>query len=332
MKRNYHLTNTGVLKRKDNTLVFNPDTDKEKSYIPIQNVDAIYAHKEIRFNSKLFKLLDENTVELHLFSWGGRYLGGYMPTKSSISGEVIVEQVESYKKQHKRKYIAISIAESSVHNMYKTLKYYDDSYSINNNLNNLESIQNKLDTSNQSEIDDVSEIMGYEGDARTEYYKAISKIIPDYFDFETRNYNPPKSNFNALISYGNSLLYGTVSSAIQSTALNPTISYLHEPSSRRHSLSLDIADIFKPVIIDRLILRLVNRNQIKPDDFTNDWILEEKARKTVLSEYEKDLENTIEHPKLNRHVSYQYLIKLDVLNLKKHIITGETYDPFKRWW
>lgn len=328
MRKNYHITKTGELKRKDNTLLFIPDTDDSSTHIPIKNVDAIYAHEEIRFNTKMFSLLDEHTIELHLFNWGSRYVGGYMPTKSTYAGETVVKQVESYQKNYKRTNIAGSIVQSSIHNMLRTIEYYREDSKIGVEISKLKDKK----TSNLSEIDDIDQIMGREGEARDTYYSAINKIIPDIFSFKTRSYNPPDTSFNALISFCNSLLYGTVSSSIQSTALNPTISFLHEPSARRHSLALDIADIFKPVIVDRMILRLVNRNQIDPDDFDDNLMLNDEARKTVLAEYEDVLEETIEHPSLERSVSYQYLIKLDVLNLKKHILTGEEYSPFKRWW
>jgi len=75
---------------------------------------------------------------------------------------------------------------------------------------------------------------------------------------------------NSLISFVNSLIYTTVLSEIYKTQLNPTISYLHEPGVKRFSLCLDIAEIFKPLIGDRMIFSLLNKNQITEDDFEED--------------------------------------------------------------
>jgi CRISPR-associated protein Cas1 len=328
MEKNYHLISTGELKRKDNTLVFKR-SNGEKEYIPIEDVECLFAHNPIDINTKTFQLLDKHTVELHIFTWNDKYSGCYLPTKDTKSGAVVVEQVESYKNSQKRQAIATSFVESSIHNMEKTLKYYNSEYELRKILTKLDNL--KLELSSQYEIEDI---MGLEGSARTAYYSGLEKIIPEGFDFETRNYNPPTSNFNALVSFGNSLLYASMTSAIQSTSLDPKISYLHEPANRRNSLSLDLADIFKPVIVDRTLLRLVNRRQIQPRDFkeTEDWLLTEEGRKKVLKEYEETLDETIEHPKLNRNVSYQYLLRLEALSLKKHILTGEEYTGFKRWW
>ena len=140
---------------------------------------------------------------------------------------------------------------------------------------------------------------------------------------------------NSLISFGNSLVYANVVSAIRATALDPAVSFLHEPGERRYSLALDIADLFKPLLADRVIFRIVNRNQLGLDDFEDDLnscLLDETGRKTFSKAFEETLDETIEHPRLNRKVSYQYLLRIEAYKLKKHLLTGEEYVPFERWW
>ena len=73
-----------------------------------------------------------------------------------------------------------------------------------------------------------------------------------------------------MISYCNSLLYTKILSEIYKTQLNPTISYLHQPGTNRFSLSLDISEIFKPLIVDRMIFAMLNKNQITQDDFDSE--------------------------------------------------------------
>lgn len=82
--------------------------------------------------------------------------------------------------------------------------------------------------------------------------------------------HPPDNMINSLISFVNTLIYTKVLSEIYHTQLNPTISYLHEPGVRRFSLSLDIAEVFKPLIGDRVIFSLLNRKQITEDSFTKE--------------------------------------------------------------
>ena len=147
--------------------------------------------------------------------------------------------------------------------------------------------------------------------------------------------HPPDNMINSLISFVNSLIYAKVLCEIYHTQLNPTISYLHEPGVRRYSLCLDIAEVFKPLIGDRLIFSLLNRNQITEDSFTkelNFLHLKKESSRLIVQELESRLKKTIMHKELGRQVSYQYLIRLEAYKLIKHLIGEKEYEGFKIWW
>jgi CRISPR-associated protein Cas1 len=147
--------------------------------------------------------------------------------------------------------------------------------------------------------------------------------------------HPPDNMINSLISYVNSLIYSKVLSEIYKTQLNPTISYLHEPGVRRFSLCLDISEVFKPLIGDRLIFSLLNRRQITEDSFTkelNFLHLKKESSRLIAQELEKNLKKTIMHKELGRQVSYQYLMRLEAYKLIKHLIGEKQYEGFKIWW
>jgi len=181
----------------------------------------------------------------------------------------------------------------------------------------------------------ISELMGCEGRARDAYYQAFNVILNGDFHMEKREKRPPSNPLNALISFANSMIYSTVLSEIYHTQLNPTISYLHEPRERRYSLSLDVAEIFKPLIADPIIFKLVNNNIIKLEDFDEDvnyCYLKESGRKKFIQEFDKKLSTTIKHRKLKRNVSYKMLIRLECYKLIKHFVGDEVYKPLKAWW
>lgn len=147
--------------------------------------------------------------------------------------------------------------------------------------------------------------------------------------------HPPNNMINSLISFVNSLIYSKTLSEIYHTQLNPTISYLHEPGFRRYSLCLDLAEVFKPLIGDRLIFSLLNRRQITEESFTkelNFLHLKKEASKLIVTELENKLKTTIMHKELGKQVSYQYLIRLEAYKLIKHLIEEKEYESFKIWW
>lgn len=182
---------------------------------------------------------------------------------------------------------------------------------------------------------DVLELMGIEGNIRKIYYDSWNIIINQDIAFEKRVKNPPDNAINSLISYVNTIIYTRVLSEIYKTQLNPTISYLHEPSERRFSLCLDIAEIFKPIIADRLIFSMLNKKQITEKDFEdglNFTYIKDKTRKEITREIDLRLQTKIKHKKLGREVSYEYLMRLEVYKLIKHFLENEKYEGFKMWW
>lgn len=182
----------------------------------------------------------------------------------------------------------------------------------------------------------VYELMGIEGNIRRCYYQSFGDILNKEFVFEKRSKRPPRDPLNAMISFGNQLAYTAVLAEIYRTSLDPTISFLHAPSSKRFSLSLDLSEIFKPLLVDPIIFSLVNLRMINKKHF--DYIegeicyLNEEGKKKFISAWEERLSRTIKHRALNRKTSYRYLIRLECYKLIKHFINDEIYKPLKAWW
>lgn len=329
MDRNYHVFSNGRLERADDTLRL--VTDDEKKHIPIAHAEAVFLHGQVEYNTRLVSFLNEHGVAAHVFGWNDRYAGSVMPERGQTSGRTVVEQVRAYDDPERRRGIAAEFVAGSVHNMRANVAYYDGrGHDLGGVLADLDDARERVTTA-----DGVDELMGVEATARRAYYRAFADILPEEFALHRREYDPPPNPVNSLISYGNALVYTNCVSAIRATALDPTVSYLHEPGERRYSLSLDVADLFKPVLADRVLFRVVNRGQITPDDFRDEvgrGLLTDHGRKTYTKAFEETLETTVEHPDLNRRVSYQYLLRLEAYKLKKHLVAGEDYDAFRRWW
>lgn len=180
----------------------------------------------------------------------------------------------------------------------------------------------------------VDELMGIEGNIRQVYYQAFDLILND-FEMGVRTKQPPRNEVNALISFGNMMCYSQCLRAIHQTQLNPTISYLHTPGERRYSLSLDISEIFKPIVVDRVIFNVLNKRQIQEKHFDrqlNRCVLNPAGKRIFVEAMEERFLETIQHRTLGRKVSYRYLIRLECYKLSKHLLGMEEYKPFKMYW
>ncbi len=331
MKQSYYLYKSGRLQRKDNTLEITYK-DNTKKVIPIERVEDIYVMTEFDFNTALLNFLSQYGIKIHFFNYYGFYTGTYYPKETLVSGKLLIKQVEHYTDNEKRLKIAKAFIDSASYNIHRNLIYYKNrGKDLEEYIKEIEYFRKQID-----KCKDVSELMGIEGNIRKVYYSSWNNIINQDIKFEKRVKNPPDNAINSLISYVNTIIYTRVLSEIYKTQLNPTISYLHEPSERRFSLCLDIAEIFKPIIGDRLIFSMLNKNQITEKDFENGLnflYIKDKARKEITRELDKRLQTTIKHKTLDREVSYEYLMRLEVYKLIKYLIGDEgKYEGFKMWW
>ncbi|WP_279387839.1 MULTISPECIES: type I-B CRISPR-associated endonuclease Cas1b [Methanohalophilus] len=322
----------GYLKRKENTVYF--QNKDERRLLPINKIYSIYAYGKLSFSSGVVSYLAKNGIPIHFFNYYGFYEGSMYPRETLISGDLVINQSAHYLDDSKRKYLAGKFIEGACGNILKNLRYYsrNDEYhqQLNDFIGRIEDEIVKL-----PETDSISSMMNVEGRLRGLYYQALDEILPEEYMIVKRTRRPPENKMNTLISFGNSLMYTTVLSEIYNTQLNPTISYLHEPFERRFSLSLDVSEIFKPIIIDRIIMKLVNKNMLDDNCFRGeigDMLLSEKGKKIFLQEYNDKLGTTIKHKGLNRKVSYKRLIRLELYKLSKHILGVEEYKPLVMWW
>lgn len=331
MKRNYYITKSGRLKRKDNTLSLEFESGERKT-IPIEDVEGLYLMGELDINTKLLNFLSQQKIPVHVFNYYGYYSGSYYPREHLNSGFLLVNQVECYKDKLKRMSIAKELLMSATHNILKILKYYNNrTEGVGGYILDIEQMIPQLESAK-----DIMKLMAWEGHIRERYYDSFNAILELEEEFTKRTKRPPDNMMNALISFGNSLMYATTLGEIYHTQLNPTISFLHEPGNRRFSLSLDIAEIFKPVIVDHVIFKLINKKMLRENDFEKDvnfCYLTERGRKIFLREYDERLNITIKHRKLGRNVSYRRMIRMECYKLEKYIAgVEERYEGFRAWW
>ncbi|ANQ52935.1 type I-B CRISPR-associated endonuclease Cas1 (plasmid) [Flammeovirga sp. MY04] len=334
MKKSFYLFNPGRLSRKDNTLKFVPVDENENEgqtrYLPIEQVANLYVFGSLDANSALYNFLGKNGIGVHFFDYYEHYTGSFYPKEYLHAGQLHVQQSLHYSDPKKRITLAQEFINVGAFNMLKNLKYYQ-----NRNKNTSEEILIIEELIKQiKHTTRVDELMGIEGNIRQVYYSAFNKIIPT-FPFNGRERQPPTDPINALISFCNMICYTACIDMIYHTQLDPTISFLHEPGVRRYSLALDIAEIFKPILVDRLIFSLVNKKHIQVKHFKseiNACLLKESGRKIIMKAWDDKLTDTIKHRKIGRHVSYKHLIKLECYKLSKHLMSIEQYQGFKAWW
>ncbi|WP_048602195.1 type I-B CRISPR-associated endonuclease Cas1b [Rubeoparvulum massiliense] len=335
MKKTLYFFNNGELVRQDNTIRF--ETNEGKRVLPIEDINDIYIFGEVNMTKKFLELMSQKEVCIHFYNYYGYYTGTFYPREHLNSGHVILKQAETYLDDQRRLHLARKFVEGSIIQMTQVLKYYQsrvkqDREQVKETIQSLQSIQERL-----KEWDTINDLMALEGNARESYYAMFDPILnfnPDFI-FEKRSRRPPLNRLNAMISFGNSICYTIVLSEIYKTYLDPRIGFLHATNFRRFSLNLDVAEIFKPLLVDRLIFTLINKRMLTKKDFDGHLegiILSESGRRKFIQEFDQRLKTTIQHRQLGRAISYRRLIRLELYKVQKQILGEKEYQPYSSRW
>ncbi|MGI5838570.1 MAG: type I-B CRISPR-associated endonuclease Cas1b [bacterium] len=330
MKKSLYLFTEGELKRKDNSLVF--ETEAGARHLPVEDIKEIMAFGEIAFNKRLLEFLSQKEIVVHYFNYYGYYMGTFYPREHLNAGYMVLRQAEHYLDEGKRQVLARAFVLGAYRNIRQVLKYYNNrGRDLSLLLSRIEELAEGID-----DCRDINTLMALEGNIREHYYHAFDVIINNSdFSFQERTRRPPKNYLNVLISLGNSLMYTMILSEIYKTHLDPRIGYLHTTNFRRFTLNLDVAEIFKPLIVDRLIFTLVDKKMITKEDFeaqAEGLLLKEKAKKVFVGELDKKMGTVIKLKRLGRNISYRRLMRLELYKLEKHIMGEQEYEPFVAPW
>lgn len=318
-----YIFSMGELHRRDESIMFK--NKKGNMYIPIKDTKEIYCFNEVSFNTKFLDLISKAGITVHYFNYYGQYSGTYFPKKYLLSGKLLIKQASAY--EYKRNEIAKKIVYAIARNIRETLYHYyrHGKKELKPVLDIYKNVETLLEKTNN-----IKQIMAVEGNLWANFYSSFKYFLSEDFIINKRVKRPPDNPINALISFGNSILYSKCISQLYHTHLEQSISFLHEPSEGRFSLSLDISEAFKPIIVFKTIFTLINTKKIGVEDHfdknLNYCLLNEEGKKIFIEAIENTLSRTIKHPVLKRNVSYLNLIKYDGYKLIKYIMEDKDFN------
>jgi CRISPR-associated protein Cas1 len=285
--------------------------------IPVESVSSFDLYGGVTITSGALDLAVKNNICLHLFGFYGNYQGSFWPKETYFSGDLTIKQSLLYADYGRRVDLARNLLNGIRKNMVALLKKFGDSGE--------EVVLNLTDNT-------VESLMLSEARMRRAYYSKLDQLLPEEFRIITREKRPPSNFGNSLISFGNSLLYSEFVTQARKTSINITIPFYHSAESGRFALALDLSEIFKPGLVDRLILSLAKQGIIRPNDdhfhrIGNGILLNDKGRKVFVENWENWLDSALYNDKFKRKVSHREMIRMEIHKFAKEVEGIEDYKP-----
>lgn len=321
--RTYWLTTACRIARKDQSLVIER-VDGAPVHIPVTDVRDIVACASADLNTAVISLLNTHRINIHFLGYYGDYAGSLLTSEISTSGETVMAQARLASDATASLEIARNLVQAAAFNVRRVVgrELLARPHSV------LESSAAAAATHDQ--------LMGAEGTFRRSAWEVLDTRLPAWLQLGGRTRRPPGNAGNAFISYANGITYARVLTAIRLTPLHSGIAFLHSTMERqRHSLVLDLAEVFKPLFAERLLLRLAARGQLKPHHFdadTSQAMLSHAGRKLAVQTIRDELAVTVQHRSLGRKVAYDELLYLEALQPTRTCLERTPYKPFRIWW
>ena len=291
--------------------------------VSIQQVGQVVLHSFSQISTQALHFLTYKEVGVHFISGGGKYIGSVDTRNGSIQRRI--NQYQALTKPDFCLDLAKKLVNCRGEGQRKLLmrgkrnlvsKCEELDYAIT---------QMKKVLKQVPKVDSLSSLLGMEGNLAALYFGALSEIItknvPSELHFETRNRRPPKDRFNALLSFGYSLLIKDVVNSILTIGLEPAFGFYHQPRTQAPPLALDLMEIFRVPLVDMVVLASVNRLQW---DITEDFDIRGKqvwlsdvGRKKFIGLYETRKTEMWKHPVTGYSLTYRCLLELEVRLLEK---------------
>lgn len=294
------------------------------------DVSQLAVFGNITISSQCVRELMSREIPVLWFSYGGWFSG----LAEGLPGKNIDLRIAQYRTSPEEALvIARQMIAGKIHNSRTLLR--------RNSRENDEKVIAQLRDLVQAarEADSSGQLLGLEGTAARLYFSRFTKMLSEQSAEETRKFDengrsrrPPPDPINALLSFCYSMLIKDITVASYAVGFDPYLGFLHQPKYGRPALALDLAEEFRPLIAESVVLQVLNNKEVKSSDFlisAGGCQLMKEGRQAVLRAYERRMDQEIVHPHFGYRVSYRRALDVQARMLAAYLL-GEIpkYSPF----
>jgi CRISPR-associated endonuclease Cas1 subtype I-B len=307
------------------------ENDEKKNYLPVETCGSINVYSNVAFSSTFFEYARDKHLQVNLFDKYGEYVGCFTTANHYDSVKTMLKQAMLYNDEEKRLAMAKNMEVASLHNQRENLRYYYKHRRTDKLKAAIDAMTQCI--SEMKTCGSVGELMLVEARGKQKYFSAFDDMLnDDEFIFEKRTRRPPKNAVNAMISFGNVFLYQRVATEINKTALDIRIGFVHAANNRSQSLNLDIAEIFKPIVVDRAIFTSIHNREITLDrhfqkEENGGVYLNKDGKRIFIHELEHKLYQKISVG--GTAVTYDALIRNEIRKIVHYVQMDEKYKAYK---
>lgn len=321
--------------RRDNQILIK-ENDKITNYYIIDDIEQVIITGKGSITFDAMSLLASKNVETIVLNWKGEVVYQLLPTQNKHVN--VKKEQYSALNDYRSGYLAKSFIKAKIENQKAVLgtlsKSRENSQFLLEKRDNLTKLISQLDDLRNRPVDDMrNNILGIEGIAANEYWDGIKTIIPEEFNFQKRSGRHAKDPVNSMLNYGYAILQTNIVNGLYLAGLDIYCGYLHAERYGRMSLVFDLIEEFRQQIVDKTVFSMVNKNQIKVDDFEikdNIVIIGDDKRRVLISNIMKKLKSNLKYN--DEDTTYEEIIFYQANLISKFLLKKEQYIGFSLRW
>lgn len=289
MARLYITEQQAILRKTGDRLIVEKD-DEVLAEIPCLKLEAVLIYGNVQFTTQAAVELLDHGIELAIFSMAGKLRGQLTPPKAKN----VVLRMRQYELERSEAFclnLARAMVRGKILNSVAGLKRFRANHPETLAEESVDAVERKLEGLESCES--LERLRGIEGAAAASYFQAFAALVPPELGFQGRQRRPPRDPVNALLSFGYVLVGNELQSLLDGIGFDPYIGFLHRLDYGRPSLALDLLEEFRPALVDRFTVRLLNLNILSREDFSRGpdggLYLGREGKRRYFAEYEKEL-------------------------------------------
>ncbi len=300
---------------------------EELEQIRLIDVSQIAIYGNVQISSQMMRAAFRSEIPVCWFSYGGWFQG-------------IAEGLPSKHVELRRRQAAIAaqaglpIARSMIQGKIRnsrTILMRNSRENVKTTTDQLKQMAQKTD-----EIESVESLLGLEGAAARLYFSKFSSMLSNAsisdFDYRGRNRRPPRDLTNCLLSFVYALLVKDLTAAAFAVGLDPYLGVYHRPRFGRPALALDLAEEFRPLIAESVVLTVINNGEVRPSLFirrAGAVSMTKGCRRSVIAAYERRMDTHVTHPTYGYRITYRRVLEVQARVLAAHLMREvPDYVPF----
>lgn len=327
----YITRENGTLAQSGNALQWRAAGDKKKTTLPAAQISDVIVVGQGNITTQALHLLMDLQIPVHYLTSNGRYKGSLTSGRRHSFQTWNLHYHYASDPELSLK-VAKNIITGKILNQRNTLLRYHYRRGMRDNILAETAAELKDLLTQLSWCKEIDQVRGVEGIAAKSYFRAFASIIQPPWQFKERNRRPPKDPVNAMLSFGYTLLLGSVVTAILIAGLDPCVGFVHPEYRGRPSLALDLMEEFRASVVDRMVLSVCGQMLLNPQDFEGRGgegvIMTADARKRFLKFYSERIKTEVQNQGNNFRTSIENHIRLQSAFFLRSMRNETDYLPF----